>query len=72
MDCNMPFMDGYDATKNIKKLYKDSLYDSSMQPLIFGVTGHVEKEYVIRALDNGMTKVFAKPLKMVEFGELLL
>ena len=72
MDCNMPFMDGYDATKNIKKMYRSPDFDNSLEPQIFGVTGHVEKEYIIRALNNGMTKVFAKPLKMIEFGELLV
>ena len=32
------------------------------QPKIIGVTGHVEKEYVVRAIESGMTKVFKKPL----------
>ena len=68
----MPFMDGYDSTSNIKKLMASMDIEESKQPTIYGVTGHVEKEYVKRAIDNGMERVFAKPLKVVEFGRILI
>ena len=39
MDCNMPFMDGYDCADAIRKL----LYEKSIeQPIIVAVTGHTE------------------------------
>ena len=72
MDCNMPFMDGYDATNKIKKLYASMDIEISRQPSIYGVTGHVEKEYVKRATDSGMNRVFAKPVKIIDFGKLLI
>ena len=46
--------------------------EESRQPFIYGVTGHVEQEYIKRAIDNGMQRVFAKPMKVVEFGKILI
>jgi CheY-like chemotaxis protein len=46
MDCNMPFKDGYQATKEIRKLYKTMGVNRNLQPKIVAVTGHVENEYV--------------------------
>ena len=38
MDCNMPIMDGYQATEEIRKVVEKY---GSHQPFIVGVTGHV-------------------------------
>ena len=39
MDCNMPFMDGYEATAKIRQfLFNKGI----MQPIIIAVTGHTE------------------------------
>ena len=43
MDCNMPFMDGYIATKKISEMYSKSDILKSNQPQIMGVTGHIEQ-----------------------------
>jgi len=51
MDCNMPFLDGYGATEQIR----DFLYDLGLrQPIITAVTGHTESIFVNRAIDAGM------------------
>lgn len=59
MDCNMPIMDGYEATDKIREfLY---LY-GIIQPLIVAVTGHSEESYVERALNSGINYVLSKPV----------
>ena len=72
MDCNMPFMDGYQATKAIRKLWLEAGIARDQQPPILAVTGHVEKEYVQRAFDAGMDKVYSKPLQMKDFAKELM
>ena len=39
MDCNMPVMDGYQATVKIREICKQR---SDPQPKVFAVTGHSE------------------------------
>jgi CheY-like chemotaxis protein len=51
MDCNMPVMDGYEATD----LIRNFMYENNLeQPIIIGVTGHTEKSYVNKAINSGM------------------
>ena len=43
MDCNMPFMDGYESTAKIRQY----LYNKGIkQPIIIAVTGHTENKYI--------------------------
>ena len=59
MDCNMPFMDGYDSTMYIRQY----LYDQNIeQPLIIAVTGHTESIYIQQAFESGMNQVLSKPV----------
>jgi len=51
MDCQMPIMDGYEATNKIRMyLYKMNIE----QPIISAVTGHTEQSYIDRAIQAGM------------------
>ena len=72
MDCNMPFMDGYEATKRIRKMFLSMDVPRKQQPKIVAITGHVENEYIQRAINSGMDKVYPKPLPIKEFGQLLM
>ena len=68
----MPFIDGYKATREIRKLYMNMDVQRELQPKICAVTGHVENEYVQKAYSSGMDKVYSKPFAIKEFGHLLL
>ena len=66
MDCNMPIMDGYEATSQIcSYLHSKSL----KQPIISAVTGHSEPQYIQRAIRCGMNQVLSKPVdcKLIKF-----
>jgi CheY-like chemotaxis protein len=75
----MPFMDGYSAAKKIRKYIKD--YEDEEQQItstqnerlyIIAITGHVEPEYIKKALDAGMDKVYPKPFPIIELGNILI
>ena len=68
----MPFLDGYEATKQIRELYSSYNIDRAQQPMIVAVTGHTEDEYLKKALDSGMDRVYPKPISVEEFGDLLI
>ena len=72
MDCNMPFLDGYEATKQIRKIFNRRGLERQEQPKIVAITGHVEEEYITKAMGSGMDKVYQKPFSIKEFGGLLL
>ena len=64
MDCEMPVMNGFDATRALRqqesKLYRER------KPVI-ALTAHVLKEFRQQARDMGMDDVLGKPL---EYGVL--
>ncbi|MDF1589563.1 MAG: response regulator [Gammaproteobacteria bacterium] len=59
MDCQMPVMDGYSATKIIREQHGDSL------PII-AMTANVMKEDVNRAYESGMNDFIAKPINVTD------
>mmetsp|Transcript_32802 Transcript_32802/g.50081 ORF Transcript_32802/g.50081 Transcript_32802/m.50081 type:complete len:174 (+) Transcript_32802:2576-3097(+) len=67
MDCNMPFMDGYESTQRIRE-YASTLGDGN-QPLIVAVTAHVEADYLARCYTCGMNSVLRKPVKITEISK---
>ena len=61
MDCQMPFMDGYEATDKIREFIHSQ---GAPQPIISAVTGHTEQAYIERAINAGMNQVLSKPVNI--------
>lgn len=68
MDCEMPNMDGYTATQQLREWEAVSDQD---ELLICGVSAHVLPEYRDRALAAGMNDFIAKPIRGEELQRVL-
>jgi CheY-like chemotaxis protein len=64
MDCEMPVMDGYDATRQIR------LSSNSQIPII-AVTAHAMPTDRDRCLGEGMNEFLSKPIDMARLAEVL-
>ena len=64
-DCMMPFMDGYEAIKQVRAMLEQY---QEKRPYVIAITGHVEKEYITKAEKSGMDTVYPKPLRVAELG----
>ena len=58
MDVQMPVVDGYEATRRIRRLCRD---DAASVPC-FAITANAFREDIERALEAGMNDVVTKPL----------
>ena len=58
MDVQMPVVDGYEATRRIRRLCRD---DAASVP-VFAITANAFREDIERALEAGMNDVVTKPL----------
>lgn len=66
MDCEMPEMDGYEATEKIRSLRKTN-------PLIIiGLSGNALREQEKQALESGMDYYIRKPIDFNELKEVLV
>lgn len=66
MDCEMPVMDGYDATSRIRAL------QDKKQPVIVGLSANALKEQEEKALAHGMDIYLRKPVDYDQLKETLL
>lgn len=58
MDCDMPVMDGYQATMSIRDLY------TAQQPWIIGLSANAAETEINRALASGMDDYLTKPVTL--------
>ena len=63
MDCHMPSMDGFDATRKIRDI---EVSKESRDIAIIALTADVEKGVIERCLDAGMNGYLSKPLLFEE------
>ncbi len=65
MDCQMPKMDGFEATRAIRE------NESSPQPIIIAMTAHAMAGDRDRCLDCGMDDYLAKPVTFMELNRVI-
>jgi CheY-like chemotaxis protein/anti-sigma regulatory factor (Ser/Thr protein kinase) len=68
MDCNMPVMNGFEATKEIRRLAKE---DGKSPPTIIGCTAYVTESASSESSTCGMDLLINKPLSRSTIRELI-
>jgi len=68
MDCQMPEMDGFEATRQIREAEKES----GTQTPIIALTANATEAYRRKCLDAGMDDFIAKPFEMQTLEQMLL
>ncbi len=66
MDCEMPQLDGYEATRKIRKLI-----GTKMKVKIIGLSAHAMAEHKQKALDAGMDDYITKPVSKESLSQAL-
>lgn len=69
MDCNMPVMDGLEATRRIMDLHQAGRLD--FFPAVFALTGDVTKENLTKCQQAGMQGCLSKPIDLDELSDAL-
>ncbi|MGB2248620.1 MAG: 7TM diverse intracellular signaling domain-containing protein [Alcanivorax sediminis] len=67
MDCEMPVMDGYQATVAIREM--EATQSSQPHCWIIGLSAHATGEYVQKARDAGMDDYLSKPVSQQQVSE---
>jgi len=65
MDCNMPIMDGFEATKSILKMNKKK------PPYIAAVTAYNTQTFEEKCKDAGMKRFLTKPIDIHQLKSIL-
>ena len=69
MDCNMPEMNGYEATKIIKQKIKEKEFP---QMIIIATTAYVFNEGIMDIYEVGMDGYLSKPLTQAKIRQTIL
>jgi CheY-like chemotaxis protein len=69
MDCEMPVMDGWVATKVIRQ--NDYLGSNCKPVLIYALSAHTKDKFLDEAMDSGMNGYLFKPIVVAQLVEIL-
>lgn len=70
MDCNMPIMDGFEASKIIKEKCRTGEIRS--HPFIVAATAYSLDSFRVKARESGMDKFLVKPITIFNLEEILI
>ena len=68
MDCEMPIMDGFEATRTIRNWEHDN---SKSETPIIALTAHIRDEHKEKSLQAGMNAHMTKPVELNQLQEIL-
>ena len=71
MDCEMPEMDGYQATEHIRRWSEKNTDKLRHRIIIIGLSAHAMAEHEAMALDAGMDAYLRKPISYKQLAETL-
>jgi len=74
MDCQMPKMDGYQATSHIREHQRKALANdsSSRQTPIVALTAHTMEEDIKACFDSGMDDYLVKPINLIKLQKKIM
>ena len=70
MDCEMPVLNGLEATRRILTKHSQRAALTGKKMRIYGLTGHVGGEFRQKCLEAGMEEVLEKPIKFERLNTL--
>ncbi|MCB0338086.1 MAG: response regulator, partial [Bdellovibrionales bacterium] len=67
MDCQMPLLDGYSATRRIREIENGTLVHTP----IVAMTAHAMHEHKVQSLESGMDDHLTKPINRSELRSII-
>ena len=68
MDCDMPYLDGFEASKRINEIYWEN---NMFQTGILAIHYANDEEILMKCYENGIKEIVLKPLNISNFIELI-
>lgn len=67
----MPFVNGFQATQNMRQQWAQQGIQRKEQPIIYGITAQYDKNFIENAKLSGMDQVYAKPIEIDDIAIML-